>query len=846
LAEPLPETTELPAPTRTWGRADALALAAWTAAVVLFFWDAVGFRGAFFYFDITEINYPYRDFFANELKAGRFSRWHPGLYDGLPLYSESQAGYLHPLKYLLYPWLPTWKAFNLDTVGSIWLAGVLAYGWLRRHVGSAGALTGAGVFAFSGYTWAHFVHTSMINALPSVPLAFWGVEAAWESGRCRGLVVAASALACQVFAGHLQDALLTGLALGVYGLYRAAVECGWRRKGRAIGTVLAAGLLGVGISAVQWLPSKELIDRTPRQALTWRALTYGSWSPELLPTVVLREAYGTRARDTDWMDGYYPYHEMDVYLGVVGLAMALVGAASHRDRWVGAWLVVGGVGLLLMLGRFTFLMDHFHQFPLIGRGRVPVRFHLWVALSASALAAVGVERLGHPGRVRLRVSLITIGLIVLASAAILSRVYEPAFRERWRWPRPSHAEHFGWLTAELIWGSTRTAAIGIAAFLVAFLTSRSRHTGRRALLAAALPALAIADLLGAHWNDTPTVDPSYWTSAPASARRLREDPAARRVLGEPALSSGEPGYASRPFDFLAVRELLAWSLPPVWGLSTIGGQTPILPRRRLTFTEMAEPRARFVVEGLSHLVMPTSPGPLRAGAERAGSVLVQALESPFPRARVMGRPVYVANEAEAGEALRRLGPAIRDRLIVEDPDRPIGESDGTSGSARIVREIPERVELVVEADAPGYLVLADSFDPGWSATLDGQPVAVRPAYAALRAVAVPSGRSRVVFLYEPAGFGAGLAVSILGSALALVLVFVPRRAVGLGDGHGPSSWPRHWPWIWAGAMILVVLASVPRLDRNGRPAVQERWRTVFHPFTWGAGIEAMRDPEVTP
>ena len=79
----------------------------------------------------------------SELKAGRFSRWCPGLYCGLPLYSESQAGYLHPLKYLLYPWLATWQAFNLDTVLSVWLTGLGTYGWLRRHVGPAGALTGA-------------------------------------------------------------------------------------------------------------------------------------------------------------------------------------------------------------------------------------------------------------------------------------------------------------------------------------------------------------------------------------------------------------------------------------------------------------------------------------------------------------------------------------------------------------------------------------------------------------------------------------------------------------------------------------------------------------------------------
>src|SRR4051794_26956992 len=138
---------------RPWGAGDAVALLVWTAALAAFFWDALSLRQALFYFDITEINYPYRDFFARELRAGRFSRWCPGLYCGLPLYSESQAGYLHPLKYVLYPWLATWQAFSLDTVLSVWLTGLGTYGWLRRHVGPTGALTGAAVFGLSGFVW---------------------------------------------------------------------------------------------------------------------------------------------------------------------------------------------------------------------------------------------------------------------------------------------------------------------------------------------------------------------------------------------------------------------------------------------------------------------------------------------------------------------------------------------------------------------------------------------------------------------------------------------------------------------------------------------------------------------
>ena len=54
---------------RPWGRADALALLAWTVAIAAYFRDVVFLRRALFYFDITEINYPYRAFLARELQG---------------------------------------------------------------------------------------------------------------------------------------------------------------------------------------------------------------------------------------------------------------------------------------------------------------------------------------------------------------------------------------------------------------------------------------------------------------------------------------------------------------------------------------------------------------------------------------------------------------------------------------------------------------------------------------------------------------------------------------------------------------------------------------------------------
>ncbi|HMB04827.1 MAG TPA: YfhO family protein [Isosphaeraceae bacterium] len=759
----------------------------------------------------------------------------------MPLYSESQAGYLHPLKYLLYPWMATWKAFNLDTVLSVWLTGLGTFGWLRRHAGPAGALTGAAVFGLSGFVWAHLIHTSMNNALTSVPFVVWALEWAWASGHWRGVALGALALACQVFAGHLQEAILTAGLVGLYGLYRAATERGVRARLAAPGRAVGLVALGMALAAVQWIPSKELLDRSPRaEGLTWDQMTYGSWHPELLPTLVVREAYGTRARDTDWMDGFYPYHEMNAYMGLIAMALAIVGGAAARDRWVGFWIVLAGVGGVLMLGRFTMLFDAAHRIPIVGSARIPVRFHLWVSLAVAALAGVGVDRLARPGPVRLGPALVIMAGLVLASLPILFYAYEPAWTESNRWTRPNHLARSTWLGRELTCAVIRTGSLASLGWAVAASAVRRANPGHRAGIAALLPVLVIADLLGAHLDDVPAITPRYWTDPPLSARKLKADPSVVRVFGECARSAGEPGYASEPVDFLSVRDALDWSLAPVWGLASSAGETPIVPRRLVEYYNHARAGGgRFDLESVTHLLtsLPFIPG--RGPGEPAGTTYLYRNRGALPRARLMGRPLYVADERGAIAALDRLGPARRDRLVIEDPDRPLPERAEASGTAIITREGPERVEVVVEAGTDAYLILADTFDPGWSATLDGRSAPIRPAWVAFRAVYVPRGRHGVVFRYRPSGLDLGLAVSGFGLLPAIVLLAWPRRGIPLAPEHDRLTWPRRWPLALLAILVLIVLTSSATVE-TGHLVPHPRWAGSFHRFTWGAGIEAMR------
>jgi len=93
------------------------------------------------------------------------------------------------------------------------------------------------------------------------------------------------------------------------------------------------------------------------------------------------------------------------------------------------------------------------------------------------------------------------------------------------------------------------------------------------------------------------------------------------------------------------------------------------------------------------------------------------------------------------------------------------------------RYAPEEVVLETSSKEPGYLVLADSWYPGWEATVDGQPARVERANMLFRAVYLPAGEHTVRMWYQPRTWAWGWKISAL-VALALGVAALGRRRRG--------------------------------------------------------------------
>jgi uncharacterized membrane protein YfhO len=116
-------------------------------------------------------------------------------------------------------------------------------------------------------------------------------------------------------------------------------------------------------------------------------------------------------------------------------------------------------------------------------------------------------------------------------------------------------------------------------------------------------------------------------------------------------------------------------------------------------------------------------------------------------------------------------------VLVRDPG--IDQVPGATGSVTYRRVSPQETELHTNTTGPELLLVHDSFDHGWTYSVDGAPpVQVLSADYFLQGVPVPGGRHTVVLRYSDPRIGQGLLASAMAWGLlllAIVLSIVIRR-----------------------------------------------------------------------
>jgi len=244
------------------------------------------------------------------------------------------------------------------------------------------------------------------------------------------------------------------------------------------------------------------------------------------------------------------------------------------------------------------------------------------------------------------------------------------------------------------------------------------------------------------------------------------------------------------FDALALRTSLFPSVLGSWNVETAYDTDRL---------DLYPPPLRLITQALGEVEgSPLHTRLLRLGAvEYVAALHRQGLEGLAPVAVLptpFVEPLFVFRVPDPRPRTYAVGAARRaDGLVAElralaeptfDPAREIVLPAGPAvpaaaapftGNSRIVEFRPDRVRLEAELTAPGFVVLVDTHDPGWRATLDGLPAEVLRADVAFRAVAVPAGRHVIEYVYRPRSITLGLVVSGVAVLAALAIAALERR-----------------------------------------------------------------------
>ncbi len=790
--------------------------------------------------DMATLLYPQRIFALERLRAGEFPLWNPFLFGGIPFHASAHPALLYPPNLLFFA-MPTAAAFNTLAAFHLALAGLGAFA-LLREVGArpAAALFGSVAFAFSARTLLHVAagQAPLLASLAWTPVLFWLSERLARRATAAGGVALAAAFALAVLGGYPQYVIYA--SAGVLALATArAVAAAASRRGRdgsganperaasparaARGVLLVAASLAGGavLAAAQILPSLESARASFRHAAPPDFVAMGYLPVENIATLLFPSALGD-GRSAPYF-GHWSYGSMCAYAGVATIALAvlsLTGGAAARRRAL-PWVILGGASLLVALGRQTPLFSLVSRLPVFGEFRGISKMSALTLLSLAVLAGLGMEALlaGPESR--------------RASGGIAGEAGgRRAGGRRALGPRKTAALILALLAATGIAARVATAGEGglarvgrlyaalsspnedfpegppaaSPAVLGAVRGAIARDAGRVALFAGlvaaavAIPGSAVApiatlflaaDLFFAFDPAIAAVSvPRDLMPGAELARALRETPplarfgasdrrASRGVLcGAAATGGWEGNLPERVFaldNFLSDRPLDA---------PAIGFQ----PRRFSPILDLLVMQ-RLVTEGPvpidTTLFRLVAQGPKFAVYDRTRSL---------PRA-FLAHAVVVAPDRAALWAEIRDGEhdpyaiAAVERAEDASPVDPLPANAATSAASAPetidVEPLPEvrlaganRVLVRAQPASRALLVLLDTFDTGWRATVDGRPARIVPVFGVFRGVYLEPGEHEVIFSFAPRSFAIGAILSLAAVAAAATLLgagFVRRR-----------------------------------------------------------------------
>lgn len=737
-------------PMRDGSRADVAARLFLTIGALFPYWRLLTFgvvyiTDDYFASDIYNGELPGRALIGQLIRQGEAPVWTSSLCSGLPLAGSAAD----PIGLAVFALFRPAVALDLFVIVLLLVAAHGSYGLARRFgADRTGAVLAGLAFAGSGYIATQLKHLSIVSTVVWLPVGLTLIDRALapaianppgKGRRAFFMAVLGLVFAQQVLSGFPQSAYICALVYGSFALFRTLSErAGSGARIARLAGVGVATMLGAAAGAVVLLPLSALGTVSDRAAV----LGYG-WSTRLAywPSNVL--TFLVPYVNGDISNNTYigpPFFWEDYgYIGVLAFLLALYGGIRERRRPVVMFsIALTIVAYLCVLGGATpFFRIVYELVPGMKMFRFPTRFLIVVELGLAALAAVGLTRL----------------------QADLA----------WRWPPPSRAP---------------------------------------LLIAIAICAGTALDLFIHQPRQNPMVPAAQWMAAPPTVDVVKGDTSQPRTFTPRQRDLHRRAFQlahgwSNVDPYFEIRDVLQpntgggfWNTPSadcyagiaarwyvdVWGdhnreASLVSLLAALDFENRVLRVHPALPKI-MKTYGVTHVL---SPYPQEQGAalplvRRAGSAYVYRIDG-AARVRVVRAARHMKSDQDTA---RRLLDATfdpdREILLYDAPDslHPVMDDSAAAassmapGTAAIVRENTREVVIAATSPEDAFLLLADTFYPGWTARVDGAATPIYRANHAVRGIQLPKGSQEVRFTYEAPGFALGLRISVVAMALLLL------------------------------------------------------------------------------
>lgn len=774
--------------------------------------------------DLILENYAWKKFIVESLSAHELPLWNPYLFAGVPFLAAGQHSALYPFSALFYI-LPIARAYGYFIAIQFVIA-MLAMFWFMRVLGLSrlSGIIGAVVYSFSGFFVVSTAFPMVISAAVWLPAILACVERIIRDDKRRlsFAILGAILLGIQFLAGHAEISIYNLVVTAFYAVGRllaltpfrplSGAQASLRKNGGLLLFIGAMTAIGIALGAVQLMPLYEVLRNNFRVgSVSYETVISYAYPVKQLVAFLMPDFFGnpTHHAYIDVFDfsfrsapngtifwGIKNYVEAGAYVGTLPLALALVAiVASFRSQVAGHRLhvtlsaILALVSLLFAFGTPLYAILFFGV-PGFDQLHTPFRWIYPYTLSMAVLAGIGIEILseklrpesGKPGRGwRLAHALpITIGALVLAALGVAYIARDAVLPLLDRVVRSSTLASQAFDGGRMFYSYEFRNVFLLAIFLIGagavIRISRCpiylpRWLGGEPVWKAFAVVMVAVDLFVVGIGFYPVANARLADFTPPAVKFLLQDKTLYRIT-----SYDNPN-----------EKIFNANVGMLYDISDVRGYDSIIPKQYADYMRLLALQDELLFNRIAPFysqdpfdsplinlfnvkyVLTTRPLP-NSGYTLVydDEIKIYQNERVLPRAFMVPQARVVADrDAMLGE-MKQFDPA-REVLIEETPSEGFGDAQSCLYDPVSIEKYAGS-EVIVKSvqTCSGWLVLADSYFPGWIAQLDGDDTHLYKADFNFRAVFVPAGEHSIRFKYSPVSLRVGIIASFLG-AMVLVL-----------------------------------------------------------------------------